>query len=76
MSSINKFETDLGVVLEPSAFSNTFACVPSMTATHEFVVPRSIPMTAPLTWDADRIDHSFGITDFNIFNDSKVTTLI
>ena len=35
-----------GVVLDPSAFSITFAFLPSMTATHEFVVPRSIPMTS------------------------------
>jgi uncharacterized membrane protein len=28
----------------PSAFSMTFAVLPSITATHEFVVPRSIPM--------------------------------
>lgn len=27
----------------------TFACLPSITATHEFVVPRSIPITAPRT---------------------------
>ena len=41
--------TTLGVVLAPSAFSNTLAVFPSMMATHEFVVPRSIPMTWPLT---------------------------
>ena len=34
-----------GVVREPSAFSITFACLPSMTATQEFVVPRSMPIT-------------------------------
>src|SRR5438552_845836 len=32
----------------PSAFSMTFAVLPSMTATHELVVPRSIPMTFPM----------------------------
>src|SRR3984893_17486585 len=32
----------------PSAFSMTFAFLPSITATHEFVVPRSIPMTFPM----------------------------
>src|SRR6266446_2778380 len=37
--------TTAGVVREPSAFSITLAVPPSMTATHEFVVPRSIPMT-------------------------------
>ncbi len=34
-----------GVVRTPSAFSITFGAPPSMTATHELVVPRSIPMT-------------------------------
>ncbi|KYM88833.1 hypothetical protein ALC53_02598 [Atta colombica] len=38
-----------GVVLEPSAFSITLACLPSITATQEKVVPRSIPITAPFT---------------------------
>ena len=33
-----------GVVRPPSAFGMTFACPPSMKATHELVVPRSIPM--------------------------------
>src|SRR5467141_4593991 len=37
-----------GVVRIPSAFSMTFAFLPSITATHEFVVPRSIPMTFPM----------------------------
>src|SRR6201995_5617601 len=32
----------------PSAFSMTLAFLPSITATHEFVVPRSIPMTFPM----------------------------
>src|SRR5712671_6557404 len=32
----------------PSAFSMTLAVLPSITATHEFVVPRSIPMTFPM----------------------------
>lgn len=41
--------TTEGVVLAPSAFSITLACFPSMTATHEFVVPRSIPITWPET---------------------------
>src|SRR5437764_13629168 len=34
-----------GVVRAPSAFSMTLAVEPSITATHELVVPRSIPMT-------------------------------
>ncbi len=33
-----------GVVLTPSTFSNTFGCAPSIMATHEFVVPKSIPI--------------------------------
>lgn len=34
-----------GVVRAPSLFSNTRGFLPSMTATHELVVPRSMPMT-------------------------------
>ena len=34
-----------GVVRAPSEFSMTFGVAPSMTATHELVVPRSMPMT-------------------------------
>src|SRR4051812_21538893 len=34
-----------GVVRPPSAFSMTFPFLPSITATHEFVVPRSMPIT-------------------------------
>src|SRR5438067_1151860 len=34
-----------GVVRPPSVFSMTLAAEPSITATQEFVVPRSIPMT-------------------------------
>ena len=37
-----------GVVRSPSLFSRTLAVSPSMTATHEFVVPRSIPMILPI----------------------------
>ncbi len=33
-----------GVVRAPSSFAMTFGSPPSMTATHELVVPRSIPI--------------------------------
>ena len=33
-----------GVVLEPSVFSITLGFLPSIIATHEFVVPRSMPI--------------------------------
>merc|ERR1740123_1381366 len=36
-----------GVVRMPSLFSSTLAEPPSMMATQEFVVPRSIPITSP-----------------------------
>ena len=36
--------TTEGVVLAPSAFSKTFGWLPSMIDTHEFVVPKSIPI--------------------------------
>src|ERR1700741_1292895 len=37
-----------GVVRMPSAFSMTFGVEPSITATQELVVPRSMPMTLPM----------------------------
>jgi len=36
-----------GVVRAPSWFGITWGAPPSITATQEFVVPRSIPMTLP-----------------------------
>ena len=44
-SSFSKKATTEGVVLAPSAFSKTLAWEPSIMATHEFVVPKSIPIT-------------------------------
>src|SRR5215203_5079478 len=41
-----KATTD-GVVRPPSAFSRTVGSPPSSTATHELVVPRSIPIVLP-----------------------------
>src|SRR6185312_1332713 len=41
--SSRKATTD-GVVRAPSAFSITFGVLPSMIATHELVVPKSIPI--------------------------------
>ena len=38
-----------GVVRDPSEFSNTFGVFPSITATQELVVPKSIPITCPWT---------------------------
>src|SRR3981081_3851743 len=38
-----------GVVPPPSAFSITLALFPSITATQEFVVPRSIPIAFAMT---------------------------
>src|SRR5207344_2795598 len=38
-----------GVVRAPSEFSITLVSPPSMTATHELVVPKSIPMTFAMT---------------------------
>jgi hypothetical protein len=39
-----------GVVRAPSAFSITFTLSPSSTATHELVVPKSIPIIFAI-WD-------------------------
>src|SRR5579863_6595849 len=38
-----------GVVSAPSEFVITFGSPPSIMATHELVVPRSIPMTLPIS---------------------------
>ena len=46
--------TTLGVVRVPSWFSMTRALAPSITATHELVVPRSIPMMSPALAEAQR----------------------
>jgi hypothetical protein len=47
-----------GVVRAPSAFSITFGVVPSMIATQELVVPRSIPITlAMIALPFDPQDH-------------------
>jgi hypothetical protein len=45
--SFAKATTD-GVVRPPSAFGMTVGSPPSSTATHEFVVPRSMPMVRAL----------------------------
>ena len=41
--------TTEAVVLAPSEFAITTASPPSITATQEFVVPRSIPIILPIT---------------------------
>jgi hypothetical protein len=46
-SSVNA--TIDGVVRAPSAFSMTLGVAPSMTATQELVVPRSMPMTLAMS---------------------------
>ena len=43
-SSLSVYAITEGVVLPPSAFSITFCCCPSTTATQLFVVPKSIPI--------------------------------
>ena len=42
-----------GVVRKPSAFSSTRGLSPSITATHEYVVPRSMPITSPWTFSVE-----------------------
>ena len=43
-SSLSVYAITDGVVLAPSAFSITFCCWPSTTATQLLVVPKSIPI--------------------------------
>src|SRR5215216_5925767 len=47
-----------GVVRMPSAFSITLALAPSITATHEFVVPRSMPITLLMGTSCQKQDRS------------------
>src|SRR5918993_281354 len=42
--------TTLGMVRPPSADAMTVGSPPSITATTEFVVPRSMPMILPMSW--------------------------
>ncbi len=51
-----------GVVLFPSAFGITTGSPPSKTETHEFVVPKSIPITLPIFFPPYK---SWIIFDFN-----------
>jgi hypothetical protein len=44
ISSLSVYATIEGVVRPPSLFSMTLGLPPSMIETHEFVVPRSMPM--------------------------------
>jgi hypothetical protein len=48
-----------GVVRAPSEFSMTRGFAPSITDTHEFVVPKSMPITSPFgaasAYDATRV---------------------
>src|SRR5260370_37216240 len=59
--------TTEGVVRIPSAFSIMRAFLPSIIATHEFVVPRSIPMTLPITL----LPFAFGVFRCSILPQSE-----
>src|SRR5579863_5647556 len=47
-----------GVVRAPSLFSMTLADLPSITATHEFVVPRSMPITLLMDTSCQKQDQT------------------
>ena len=59
-SSVNA--TIDGVVFKPSALMMTFGVDPSMTATHELVVPRSIPMTLLIFFQSLCLRQTVGLT--------------
>jgi hypothetical protein len=46
---LSRKATILGVVLRPSLLAITTGSLPSITATQEFVVPKSIPIIFPMT---------------------------
>src|SRR3972149_9981644 len=50
LSPLSVKATTEGVVLLPSALGMTTGSPPVITATHEFVVPRSIPITFPIIY--------------------------
>src|SRR5580700_4339877 len=65
--------TTEGVVRAPSSFGMTFGSPPSMTATHELVVPRSIPMILamlflPLSEDPDKAGSQIECLTVNLFD--------
>ncbi len=45
-----------GVVRAPSLFSITLVVLPSMMATHELVVPRSMPMIFAIFCDSEIVE--------------------
>lgn len=55
--------TTEGVVRAPSEFSMTLAEPASKMETHELVVPRSIPMTGPETFEFQRLEPTKGVVD-------------
>src|SRR5215213_8546933 len=65
ISPSSMYATMEGVVREPSEFSITFGLPPSMMATHELVVPRSMPMildmSFPLENQADSTASDMGL---------------
>ena len=75
-----KATTD-GVVRAPSAFSITRGVLPSMMATHELVVPRSMPITSPLTFlvappaPADSFDADAAPRRRDAWNDAAAFTI-
>src|SRR4051794_11379932 len=50
LSPLSENATIEGVVRAPSAFSITRTSLPSIRATQEFVVPRSMPITLLMKW--------------------------
>ena len=50
-----------GVVLAPSAFGITTGSFPSITETHEFVVPKSIPIILLIIYFLNNKDNHYAI---------------
>jgi hypothetical protein len=51
LSPLSRNATIDGVVLLPSSLAITTGSLPSMTATHELVVPKSIPIILPIFYN-------------------------
>ena len=75
LSPLSVNPTTEGVIREPEEFTRTFGDEPSITATTEFVVPRSIPIILAIFYSFRFIAYSQYIENSNDLNVQKVCQL-
>jgi hypothetical protein len=61
--------SNINIIHLPSAFSNTLGDLPSIIATQELVVPKSMPIIWPLTLPPALFDASLASLETISFND-------